>query len=156
MFWIIPTETDFIEKRCVRRLNAHYSAELLKVDAGPAGSVWGQTSCRREPKYFFLSKVQNKFPNGSVFLKYVHCYNVQWMYLDSKWFCQQKMSTVFIFNKCTFPFLVLDLLCSSSILFLILKHLASTLHISYFRYFTAQVNNAVGVEDRLQIQLSNT
>lgn len=47
MFWIIPTEIDFIQKRRVHGMNAHCSAELLKADAGPACCVWGQTSSGR-------------------------------------------------------------------------------------------------------------
>lgn len=84
--------------------------------------------------FSFLKFGKKKFTNGSFFLIHVRCYNVYWMSLDSKWFCYQKMSTLFIFNKCTFPcsrftLLFIDLIPN------VLRHLSSTLHISYFTFY---------------------
>lgn len=69
----------------------------------------------------FSNSKQNYLMPLQFFKIYVHCYNVYWIYFDSQWFCYQRLSTIFIFNKCTFPFLVLDLLCSL-ILFLLFKN----------------------------------
>lgn len=69
--------------------------------------------------------------------------------------CYQRLSTIFIFNKCTFP------CCRFTLLFInltpdVLKHLSSTLHVSYkifycWSYYWTAVNNAIIVEDLLQI-----
>lgn len=71
----------------------------------------------------FLSKVLTKLLEGSLdsvfFFKYVCVVTVYIGYiLILNGFVIRDCLLVLFFNKCTFPFLVLDLLCSSSVLFL--------------------------------------
>jgi len=72
MFWIIPTETDFIQNQCVHRMNAHTAilccTELLKADAwSHMLCLWADLQQGRAKVLFFLSKVLKKITNGFFF-----------------------------------------------------------------------------------------
>lgn len=75
---------------------------------------------------------------GHFFFKYMcivtMCIGCVWIL--SSFVCCQRLPT--IFNKCTFPFLVLDSLCSSLILFQMFWNICHQHCVSYFKYFTAQ------------------
>lgn len=84
-------------------------------------AVCRQTSSRREPNTLFLSKILKKFLHKSFF------FNICAQ-------CILRLSAIFIFDKRSFPFHVLDLLYSSLTLFLVFWNIfcLTSLHISYF------------------------
>ena len=90
MYWIILIETAIFSrnKQCVHPMNTRAmhccAAQDTERGAGPACCV--EAGASHNP--VLLSKTVTKLLNGSlVFLIYVHCYNVYWIYFESEWFC---------------------------------------------------------------------